>query len=206
MRTLKKIRDVIKSIPNNYYFRKEDIIFTHLTKEEKRLLFSIAKKLDDKCVVVEIGSYLGASTNFIAKGLKKNGKIYCVDTWGNHAMDYDASDTDKDERDTHAEFILNTKKYEEKIVMVRGWSHHVITTLENIIGKVDFLFIDGDHNYEGVKKDWLLYSKLLTKNGIVAFHDTGWAEGVIQVINEDVKQRSELLHDLPNMQVYIVTK
>ena len=44
------------------------------------------------------------------------------------------------------------------------------------IDKIDFLFIDGDHHYEGVKKDWDLYSPLLKSGSIVDFHDTGWAE------------------------------
>jgi predicted O-methyltransferase YrrM len=37
--------------------------------------------------------------------------------------------------------------------------------------KLDFLFIDGDHRYEGVKKDYELYSQLVRKGGIIAFHD-----------------------------------
>ena len=37
--------------------------------------------------------------------------------------------------------------------------------------KIDLLFIDGDHTYEGVKKDWEMYSPLVRKGGIIAFHD-----------------------------------
>jgi len=37
--------------------------------------------------------------------------------------------------------------------------------------KVDFLFIDADHSYEGVKKDFEMYSPLVRKGGIIAFHD-----------------------------------
>lgn len=35
---------------------------------------------------------------------------------------------------------------------------------------LDFIFIDGDHTYKGVKKDFEMYSKLV-KRGIIAFHD-----------------------------------
>jgi predicted O-methyltransferase YrrM len=38
-------------------------------------------------------------------------------------------------------------------------------------GEVDFLFIDGDHTYQGVKQDFQMYSPLVRKGGIVAFHD-----------------------------------
>lgn len=36
---------------------------------------------------------------------------------------------------------------------------------------VDVLFIDGDHSYEGVSKDFELYGPLVRPGGIVAFHD-----------------------------------
>lgn len=36
---------------------------------------------------------------------------------------------------------------------------------------VDFLFIDGDHLYDGVRKDFELYRKLVRPGGLIAFHD-----------------------------------
>lgn len=38
-------------------------------------------------------------------------------------------------------------------------------------GKVDFLFIDGDHRYEGVKQDFEMYRQLVRDEGIIALHD-----------------------------------
>jgi hypothetical protein len=37
--------------------------------------------------------------------------------------------------------------------------------------KVDLLFIDGDHSYEGVKRDYFLYRHLVRPGGMIAFHD-----------------------------------
>jgi predicted O-methyltransferase YrrM len=36
---------------------------------------------------------------------------------------------------------------------------------------VDLLFVDGDHTYEGVKKDWEMYSELVRPGGMIVFHD-----------------------------------
>jgi cephalosporin hydroxylase len=36
---------------------------------------------------------------------------------------------------------------------------------------LDFLFIDGDHRYEGAKADFELYSPLVRAGGLIAFHD-----------------------------------
>ena len=54
-------------------------------------------------------------------------------------------------------------------------------------GPLDMLFIDGDHRYEGVLADWLLYKHLVSPGGIVAFHDaaSGISEaGVPRLLRE----------------------
>jgi hypothetical protein len=38
--------------------------------------------------------------------------------------------------------------------------------------KIDYLHIDGDHSYNGVKKDFDLYSTIMSENGIITIHDT----------------------------------
>lgn len=38
--------------------------------------------------------------------------------------------------------------------------------------KIDYLHIDGDHSYEGVKLDFELYSQIMSENGIITIHDT----------------------------------
>ena len=63
----------------------------------------------------------------------------------------------------------------QKLYLLRKNSHSP-KTLQAILKilngeKIDFLFIDGDHTYEGVKKDFEMYSSLVKKNGIIAFHD-----------------------------------
>ena len=55
-----------------------------------------------------------------------------------------------------------------------GLSHDITTVrkaYQCISGGVDLLFIDGDHQYATVLTDWLLYSPLVKRGGLVAFHD-----------------------------------
>jgi len=64
---------------------------------------------------------------------------------------------------------------DQKIHLIRADSHSQ-STLESaksiLNGKeIDFLFIDGDHMYEGIKKDFEMYSPLVKNGGIIAFHD-----------------------------------
>jgi len=43
--------------------------------------------------------------------------------------------------------------------------------VKSICPQFDFIFIDGDHSYEGVKRDFELYKQLLSPRGYIAFHD-----------------------------------
>ena len=67
-----------------------------------------------------------------------------------------------------------TKKGQE-IKLLRADSHNPKTfkLVKTVLAdkKVDFLFIDGDHTYEGVKRDFNMYSSLVKAGGIIAFHD-----------------------------------
>jgi len=64
---------------------------------------------------------------------------------------------------------------DQKISLIDGDSHDNATVekLHQVLGdrKVDFLFIDGDHSYDGVKEDFATYFLFMEKHGIVAFHD-----------------------------------
>lgn len=59
--------------------------------------------------------------------------------------------------------------------LIRADSHRTDTLqrVTNILRAepLDYLFIDGDHTYEGVKRDFQMYSPLVRKGGRVVFHD-----------------------------------
>jgi len=67
------------------------------------------------------------------------------------------------------------RKPGQKLHLVRGDSHDPSTLerVREILGgqELDFLFIDADHTYEGVKRDFEMYSPLVRRGGVVAFHD-----------------------------------
>lgn len=54
--------------------------------------------------------------------------------------------------------------------------------------KIDVLFIDGDHSYEGVKLDFELYSTIMNDNGIIMIHDTDGKYEESLIITEDAKK------------------
>jgi hypothetical protein len=54
--------------------------------------------------------------------------------------------------------------------------------------KIDLLWIDGDHSYEGVKADFDLYSKILSDNGVIIIHDTDPNYEETLIVSEDAKK------------------
>jgi predicted O-methyltransferase YrrM len=63
----------------------------------------------------------------------------------------------------------------QRLHLLRADSHSPETkerVLEILAGEqLDYLFIDGDHTYDGVQRDFQMYSPLVRSGGIVAFHD-----------------------------------
>ena len=63
----------------------------------------------------------------------------------------------------------------QRLRLLRADSHSretrelLVRALQGV--KLDFLLIDGDHSYEGVKQDFEMYSPFVSRGGIVAFHD-----------------------------------
>ncbi len=71
------------------------------------------------------------------------------------------------------ESIIHHFMYGEDWKFFRGDSHtdEMFNKVKDFCPKFDFIFIDGDHSYEGVKKDFEMYKNLLSPRGVIGFHD-----------------------------------
>ncbi len=125
-------------------------------------------KSEDPKVIVEIGTAKGGTLFSWLKISDENSTIVSIDLpfEGAYRGGYKKTDTD---------LFRSFAKEGHHLHFLTEDSHEVSTfnKLKGILdGKsVDFLFIDGDHSYEGVKRDWELYSPLVRKNGLIGVHD-----------------------------------
>jgi|GEM_PF-2667164 len=114
-------------------------------------------KLSQLCAhesCLEIGRFKGGGTVLIASALGTGGKLYSIDL---------ESDYDKELTDALKIFGLN-----EKVELIVGDSGKVIIPNKNLLG---LIFIDGDHSYEGVKRDIANWYPHLKPEGYMCFHD-----------------------------------
>ena len=152
-------------------------IETHMSMEERVALGALAMKLPMRFVACEIGSYIGASASFFGAAASfKEGIVHCVDTWDNRAMDPEPP------RDTYAEFLNNTQRFQPYIVPHRGEASAVASAIPS---ELDALFIDGDHSYKMVKLDLRVYGPRIKPGGFLLLHDCK-VESVKRALDEYV--------------------
>ena len=147
------------------YFESLDI------KQSETEILKFLEFLDSRQLsyVLEIGSHKGGSLFLWAQLLRgRNGHILSVDLPGG---DFGGGLIGGAEQ-LFQSFVTS----EQKLTTIRGDSHSMdtLSRVETLLEKqqIDFLFIDGDHSYDGVKLDYEMYSSLVRPGGVIAFHDT----------------------------------
>ena len=129
----------------------------------------IVDKIPNDGVVVEIGSFLGRSTHYLATSLmnanKENVKIYCVDTFegsSEHANIKLPKDFSSIFRDNLKFFIGRNMVH---ILQGRSDDPVILERIEE--ATVDFIMVDGAHEYDPVKDDIINWWPKLKPNGVM---------------------------------------
>jgi len=135
---------------------------------------------------VEIGSYSGEGTVVLAKYFKD---VLAVDPWLNG---YDIND--RASQQCPMKFVFEAFEERTKgivnIMFSRGKSLDALEFVAD--GSCDFVYIDGDHRYEGVLADLKGWRKKLKEGGIMAGHDWSW-ESVKKALLEEIGQKDYML-------------
>lgn len=121
--------------------------------------------------VTEIGIYNGSSSICIAQALDDNGNsghLHCVEL-----DEYNIALTRQH---------LEEAGLDPLVSFYHGSSHD--QTLIEQIPQCEFIFVDGDHSYEGARKDFELYSEKLLPRGMMLYHDTTKIMALRQLIQE----------------------
>jgi cephalosporin hydroxylase len=162
------------SVDNNYL--NEEFAIQQSKEEISEFVDVLLKYKRKTCLEIGLGHY--GSTHFLWRQM------------------FDKVITIEKNFERIREFGRNMKKYYGSWVLSDGRSQFfngysndekIISDVYNKIADIDFLFIDGNHSYESVLSDFLLYYPLVKNGGIVGFHDTKLSEsniGVPKLISE----------------------
>ena len=143
---------------------------------ELEALYRLATGAPEGANIVELGSYLGASTCYLAAGAALvGGRVTAIDLWNNETIA-------GGERDTFADFRRNIAGAAEIITVVRKRTQEL--TPADVRPPVDLGFIDADHSYEATKADAAFLAPLIARDGVLAFHDTTVFAGVGRALAE----------------------
>lgn len=131
-------------------------------------------------LAVEIGAYAGQSTELIHDS-RKFQRIISI----NPFIDgYDPSDipiTEFKLSDVRFRFYERILKY-DNIFHLNLTSNEASKLFKD--NSIDFLYIDGDHQYDCVKNDIITYLTKIKYNGIISGHDYTIFAGVKRAVDE----------------------
>lgn len=132
-------------------------------------LLELAKLIDDRKpkTILEIGTARGGTLLLSALLADAKALIISIDLqYGLYGGGYP---------DWKIPLYKSFRQHKQQIELIQGDSHSaaIRDQLEKILDgrKIDYLFIDGDHTYEGVKQDFEVYNQFLSGDALVAFHD-----------------------------------
>ncbi len=117
---------------------------------------------------VELGTFKGEFSNKILNSW--TGKLYMVDVWRPLSDDeYDDMSNHKNHIDAYSNVIHNIRGFEDRAFMLRMKGEYASELFED--ESLDFVYIDANHTYQGVKDDINLWFPKVKKGGLLLGHD-----------------------------------
>lgn len=123
------------------------------------VLMDIANTMEGEIDYLEIGCYGGGSASLMLN--RPNTNVYSIDLGQPIPKEHVLSNIEK------------TNVLKNKYEYIQGDSH-LMTTKEDalkLVEKVDILFIDGDHSFNGVIQDYDMYIDMVKDGGYIVFDD-----------------------------------
>ncbi len=143
--------------------------------------------------VVEIGSWQGRSTSFLARAVSssQNGTFYAVDHFqGNLGKENFYIVGNNDLSDLENNFLSNMERIglADSVRLLNMTNEQAEKEIREI--NIRFLFIDGDHTREGVEKDIELFFPKLMPGSIVVFDDFSKSfSGLVEAVDALIAKR-----------------
>ncbi|MBP7146264.1 MAG: class I SAM-dependent methyltransferase [Acidobacteria bacterium] len=143
-----------------------------LTEREGEVLYHLARGCSGRGAIVEIGSYKGRSTVWLARGAMRGPgrQVIAIDPFLVSGFDEFKANLARTGTDNAVIPIVRTS--DEALALVNE--------------PIELLFIDGRHEYPYIARDMELWFPKVMEGGIMAFHDTTCWPGPRKVMEDCV--------------------
>jgi predicted O-methyltransferase YrrM len=173
----------------------------YLSWAEGYALMSLAQEWPVEGDVVEVGSFKGKSTCYLAEGCRRSGRgmVFAVDHFmgspehqkGGHEETAEIVETGS----TFPQFLANLDRYGllRLVAPIKASSQ---AAARDFSASARMVFIDGDHSYEGTQTDFEAWFPHVRDRGLVCFHDyqnAHYLKGVTRFIDEHVSTRGDMV-------------
>jgi predicted O-methyltransferase YrrM len=125
----------------------------------------LARHAAGRRCLVEIGVWHGVTTALLRRAMSPDAVLYGIDPYPKGRLGFNAQRSI-----AHHEVA---KESNGSVRWVRAMSVEAARAYASSGARLpDFIFIDGDHSFEGLRGDWEAWSGLVAADGIVALHDS----------------------------------
>jgi predicted O-methyltransferase YrrM len=151
-------------------------------------LYQIIRNNITTPTVVELGSWKGKSTSWFAKAIRDRGvgRVYAVDTWlgtpGEPQHQELLAGYGPDQLFQEFERNLRSLDLSEYVTAMRATTVQAARHWDG--SPIGFLFIDADHKYAAVRRDFELWSPYVEDGGVIVFDDVPTWKGPSRVASE----------------------
>lgn len=154
-----------------------------LQPQEGPLLFELASKCTGRGGIVEIGSWKGKSSIWLAMGARASGTSARITAIDPHTGS-DEHQSPDGQVWTFDAFRQNIEAagVADRIDPIVDFSTEAAKTYA---GPVELLWVDGAHDYDSVVADIESWEPKLVEGGVIAFHDSNWP-GVRKALAEKI--------------------
>jgi predicted O-methyltransferase YrrM len=123
----------------------------------------LARHASGKKRLAEIGVWHGVTTCRLRKAMAADAILYAIDPYPVGRLGFST------------QYVIGHREVSKvsngSLKWIRQTGAEAAHSLAGA-GPFDFVFIDGDHSYEGLQADWTAWKPLLASAGIVALHDS----------------------------------
>jgi len=145
----------------------------------------LMKELGNGLNIMEIGVFKGDFSKFIQDEMKPL-SLHLVDIFEGDMCSGDKDGNNIVWTNLSNEFnsLKNYFKESNNVFIHKGFSYDILSKFDD--GYFDLIYIDGDHSYEGVKKDLNVSYEKTKKGGFIMGHDytNERFPGVVKAVNE----------------------